>query len=704
MAVTREQNYDIALNGQGFILTRDPESPAIQAGQDEIFGNRFAQGDRDYTDFSQWWYWAQTDFTLGIKEEGLWADDAQYKESRNVDPFTVGGEVTLALSALAQITTLSNAADITVGTYGQVSNANGSTTETAFYIGTNGDTVDGSNGAKVWKSTDGGNNWSEVLEDVNIQNVRDLFIAGDDAAGGASFLIMIFNGAVHKYDGTTVTDISGNMGSSAYGCGVYFENKLLIWTGLGGTPKLQESADFGATGATTKITYRGGSSVFEAKVHNGKVYYLLRKASLDIELRTWDGTNDVLIKTFRGFDSLTSSVFERKNRNLVVSPSGTHLFIFLRNATSGTINASVWTIDTNDVITQVYKDVADDVVHSAMAIVSGNQIHFGNLIIEDLGSGIFAFHGGIRNAADNAFYSPIAANGKNILYVNAAGHADDIKIYRTSTFRYTTGFIVTSEFGIVSGIDKLFYSINFEFKALVAGQSIQVEYSSDQGSSWTSMGTASFAVDGGSITSKTLYFGDAIILKKVMLRFTLTRGTTETTTPTWQSFSVEYIPIPDYRLNWKFQVKCQNEITLKPGIGLREPKSALHLRNLLRNSWWTKSILTFEDYDAMADLTLNGALNATAVTIPVNETTDNFSERGRILINNEEIFYNGKNKTSFLNCVRGSRGTLAAAHLDDDVISTAHRVMITNYSEELILANDPTEAEYLVSLELRETL
>ena len=60
--------------------------------------------------------------------------------------------------------------------------------------------------------------------------------------------------------------------------------------------------------------------------------------------------------------------------------------------------------------------------------------------------------------------------------------------------------------------------------------------------------------------------------------------------------------------------------------------------------------------------TLNGALNATDVTIVVVSTTG-FGRMGRIDIDNETIEYTGVTATSFTGCTRGSDGTTAATHL-----------------------------------------
>jgi hypothetical protein len=64
---------------------------------------------------------------------------------------------------------------------------------------------------------------------------------------------------------------------------------------------------------------------------------------------------------------------------------------------------------------------------------------------------------------------------------------------------------------------------------------------------------------------------------------------------------------------------------------------------------------------------LNGALSDVATTVTVNSTAG-FSTTGTILIGSEVITYAGLTTTTFTGCTRGSGGTAAAAHADNDVV------------------------------------
>lgn len=68
--------------------------------------------------------------------------------------------------------------------------------------------------------------------------------------------------------------------------------------------------------------------------------------------------------------------------------------------------------------------------------------------------------------------------------------------------------------------------------------------------------------------------------------------------------------------------------------------------------------------------TLNGTCASGATTITVVSTTD-FEERGRLLIEAEEIEYYDKSTTQLLQCVRGRGGTTQAEHASGTTITQA---------------------------------
>lgn len=61
--------------------------------------------------------------------------------------------------------------------------------------------------------------------------------------------------------------------------------------------------------------------------------------------------------------------------------------------------------------------------------------------------------------------------------------------------------------------------------------------------------------------------------------------------------------------------------------------------------------------------TLNGALTSSATTVTLTSTY-RFPTRGFVRIDNEWIIYSGKTATTLTGCVRGAKGSTAAAHSD----------------------------------------
>lgn len=90
--ITTKDKFHLALNGIGLLLQGAPDRPAYVARNAPVYGTRFASGDRDYNDLSQWWYFIQTDWSGGFKDSQSWEDDAKYYYSQNIDAFSrVGG-------------------------------------------------------------------------------------------------------------------------------------------------------------------------------------------------------------------------------------------------------------------------------------------------------------------------------------------------------------------------------------------------------------------------------------------------------------------------------------------------------------------------------------------------------------------------------------------------------------------------------------
>ena len=249
----------------------------------------------------------------------------------------------------------------------------------------------------------------------------------------------------------------------------------------------------------------------------------------------------------------------------------------------------------------------------------------------------------------------------------------------------------------VSTIEKLANGVTIIFSPFAEGESILVDYSIDGLVTWTNLGTASYTLDGGSATKKTFFFGTDIQFRKIAFRIKL--ASDGTSTPAFQDISLRYIPIPDYKYQWSFNIDAGDNIKLLDER-TAEKNYGIDIRNNLRASFLKREIVDIEDIDYMEN-TLDGELTAAATTITVDKT-DGFPEAGRLKINNEEILYTGKTSTTFTGCTRGYRGTVAIAHSDGDTVSTKYQALITDFEERNVVLPDDVGEEFLIKLTLIE--
>ena len=292
----------------------------------------------------------------------------------------------------------------------------------------------------------------------------------------------------------------------------------------------------------------------------------------------------------------------------------------------------------------------------------------------------------------------MSGTGNLAIFLNGASGTNTIDEYDTkpNNDRQTTGFITTNVFDAnIPALDKLFYDVTITFDALVSGQAIEVQYSTNDGSTFTSLGTASFTTD-GAIINKSFLFGASIVTKKMILKFILTGGGSNT--PSFNDYSCRYLPFVNYTKLWNLNINCGDEVKRLDGRLMET--TARQLKGILEGAWWNKSVLDFQDFDYATTL-LDGALNNSDTTITV-DSTDDFPEQGRLKVDDEEILYTGKTRTTFMGCTRGSRETLAVLHSNNAVINNAYKVVLTDLQYRIPVALKDKELEYTVGLSLRE--
>lgn len=690
--VATKSKFHLALDGVGLVLQGAPDRLAYEMKQAPIYGNRFAQGDRSYTDFSFWWFWTQTDWSGGLKEDSNWADDAKFLSSKNLDAFSVPGQLKILDKPVVQTTSLTtNSNAISRVIYGVVDD--GTNTLEAFFLGNIATTVDGSNGCRLYYSTDG-DTWTLINHFVNVNNVEDLFVSLQTLFIVMDSQLYVFNDSTTPF--TTVTERTTEFNTSgtscsAFRCGADVNGVAHVFANSSGfgVTSLKTTTDDGAT-FTEKKVLPLGVQVYNAVAFDSDLYYLREYGNTTALYQyNYAGNTDTLVREFVGYTPIRSGAGFGTNTSMVVVEDA--LMIQFSDG-------SIWSCTADHVITQEFEN-RNSLLQTGTArggLMNHKGRGFGMNVVIERNAGVTSIFNNRRNIADDQGLIPAASDGSTILYINENGNGADNSVYRTSSSSYyASGNVITNEFINVSAIDKLYYDVTCNFATLASGESIQVEYSIDGGANYTSLGTASYSVD-GAITNKNFLFGDAVVSKTLVLRITLAGG--GTTTPTFKDYSVRYYPFVTTKKLWNININCGDEVKRLDG-GTVETVGR-ELKGRLERAWWTKSILDFQDLD-YATTILNGALSSSATTITVDDTAD-FPEQGRLRVDNEEMTYTGKTPTTFTGVTRAVRETKAAAHSDNAVINNAYKVIITELQSRVPIALEDKELEYTVSVSLRE--
>lgn len=695
--VSIKSKFSVALDGQGLILQGAPDRIAYQSGQAPVYGNRFASGDRSYNDLSQWWYFAQTSWVAGFKDIISWLDDAKYYYATNINTWSENGAIKLA-RAQATVKSFTSGEDIYCGVFGNVAGVN------YKFVGTD----DAASGKPVIYQNTTGSTWVDITDadyGTNQNAFSQLICRGGNLWAfsigvGNTDVVAYWNGSVWVDCSDEVDSVTtGAWSPSRSTCAVDVQGTLYVmiddylnyrWALVKTTvnaPTLD--ADWSLvlnrtaqSGLPIDITYQSGN-----------LYYLLTNGEFHVyNIAT---AIDTLITTFTGISiagwGLGGKLLHSFGDKLIVTVPANEIWEYNINTSALT---RIWNRDSNKADINNIEAIG---VLSYGGIKEGTYIRWSNLIYD----GTY-FHNDIKSADDATTWHPLFIDSNSVIYGRGLTTLNVLESITPtgSTYKGTAdkNFLVFNNFDTVSGVDKLAYSATIIFKALASGQSISVEYLLGEltsASSWTVLGTASFAADGGSVTDKTFYFGTAITFKKIWIRIKLASGGSDT--PTLNDIIMEYLPVPTYKKTWSLNINCGDEVKRLDG-GLVET-TGRELKGRLERAWWTKSILDFQDLDYATTL-LNGALAATG-DITVDSTAD-FPEQGRLRVDDEEITYTGKTPTSFTGCSRGARSTRAVTHTDNSVINNAYKVIMTELSSKIPVALEDKELEYMIGLALRE--
>lgn len=725
MAIAKDL-YDVRINDQGFILATSPQQPARIMERASVFENRFAQGDRSELDFSDWWQYIQTDWSGGwALDQDRWKDNAKFFVSNSGDVLTKTGQISPAYVGNQKTGITGN----------DVGNFVSSEFNGAAYYGSD-DTV--SSRAYLYKQTATDGNVTAVADATPLLSEG---ITGMDV--GENLLIIAEKTQVRSLNTSdTLADLVVTGGTAldtndphpvklfrdASGTAVYVGNGhiLLKLTAINATA---------ATGADVH-TFSAETVITKLEVYNNELYIATKRFDTNgsslAKAQLWKMQADatlVLVHEFQ--ESYIDCIYPYQGRGtggqVLMIMTGSSGFFYTLN-TSGDLNrfgpvfnADVTTFDAN---TPGSPSTNFRVAFSNQVAEIDGIAYFGaydkwtnsTIIVPRYNSSIFQFDGIAFSKYNESATNNLAINGVLAFKGTASNvglnwlNKDQKTTSTTASFLQSWDNITTPTYNIFTfeqhifdggspNIDKYFYAVLVTFVPFGDGGSLTIRYKLDDASSYTNLVLAALPNSGD--TSYIAYFPANTTGKRLKLRISL--GNNDTTDKDiLKSINTLYLPLPDYKHQWRLNLKIQQNMTLKDG-NTQEIKNPKTLRNFLWDLLYNKQAIDFEDIDYFS-FTLNDAsFTASSTTIAIDEDTDNVAEQGIVKMGSEWIKYTAKKKNNLDALTRAYRNTIAASASDNSAVEhSKYRVIVTEIQEKQYVSEDPLNPEWIISLVLRE--
>lgn len=707
--VATKGKFHVALNGVGLLLQGAPDRLGYQQVQAPVYGQRFASGDRDYNDLSQWWYFVQTDWSGGFKDSVSWANDAKYYYSTNIDAFSEVGAIKLSREQNPSGATgdkdFSFAIDC--GFEGVV---NGTLSK---FVGQE-DGAD--NRPHIWKASPGtGQTWTDIStttiatnQNIIAQMSARLGILWASTVGaGTTFVVITWDGSSFTDQSTKIYNAGATISFTPVSsrCHVEYAGTMYVFVDDAANKKyaLAKTTVANPTGTgdwskAFEMTNNDGLPVACA-AYGGNIYYIVNHSTF-AELWAYNiaGTTNTFIQKFNNTNINNWSVGDK----LLVNNFGKLIITIPDN--------EIWELD-GTALTRIYIKDEFKKSNGTLAeitpylfygcVVQNNECWWGNMMYDGT-----HFYNTWKNDADSATNRtyPIFADSSSRIWESHSGSGTVIWPVNLTGSNYKgdtdKNFIVFSNFDNVAGVDKLAYSLTLLFKPFATSQKIIVEYLMGEfttSATWTVLGTASATIDGTTVRSKTFFFPSGTIFNKVWYRVKFEGAGTDT--PTMTDLVMEYLPVPSYKKVWSLNINGADSLRRLDG-GLAET-TGREIKSLIEQAWWTKSTLDYQDLDYASTTIQDNPLSSSNTTITVSSTVD-FPEQGRLRTEDEEIFYTGKTPSTFTGCTRGARGTRAVSHVQNTVINNAYKVIVTELQTRVPIFLKDKEVEYIISVNLRE--
>lgn len=579
------------------------------------FGARFTTGDPDYNNLSFWQHWAQGCFIGGVDQDDF-ADDAMYDDGIGIDT-TEHEHVQLARELLP-----GGGANwgLDAGTAAAAGGWKAFVFNSKLYVVT---IPSAGTESKLWEYSAATDAWTNITslgaKNICVRSVAGfdgkIFLGGVDSVTGYQ-KIVYDDGALTSWTALTKPAALSNAAGNCVNAMAVFAKKLYVAYGYkiwrlkndqtwDGNVEFYRVNDHGANAIVSMTTHLGFLYMLSS---NGHVLRTDGNASFDIW--NWDGqTQGRCIKSFDGRLFIMTYEFTETSNvgwGVLYQMSGSAMTQLKRwgDATNATLISSMsvydrrlWYGASNGLgfagsTRPVFGVVAYDPIEDAHCIVATNSnttayargsTPYTSWIVDEqifFGGYLFVFvrgHGGFKTPYQNR------------------DRQRGIRRYDTSAASTTLdstngGWFTTSTYDAgTPGVLKMWRKITIDCETPTSTGMV-VDYSLDNGASWTKAGTVS---EGGA-RKRYEFFLQNKISTALKLRFTL-RSTNNTVSPVFYGFGVSYIPQPEPNWMWSFTIVLSDSQVLLDGTidTVSTEAEIAFLEGLYRN----KELVTYTEAD-----------------------------------------------------------------------------------------------------------
>lgn len=603
--------HHISLGGHFYLL----KPGSYQRRVAPQFGARFTTGDPDFNNLSFWQHWAQRCWVGGV-DATEYADDAMYDDGIGVDT-TEHEKVTLARSVLPGTgSNWSISAGETAASNGYQAIVYNSKLYVLTYPALNVE-------AKLWRydqSTDG---WTRITaldtRNITARSVAvfdgKLFIGGMDSVSGNP-KVVYDDGALTSW--TTVTNPSG------VSQGVYamqaFQQKLYVAYGRKVWRMKNDQTWDGNTVFYNVAQTSAGNYINGMETHLGFLYMTSQNGHIHrtdgnstFDIWNWDGqTYCTGIKSFDGRLFILTFEFTETSsvgQGCLYQMSGSavtqlkrwgdasqatligNLRVFDRKLFYGASNGLGMAGGARPVFGVACYDPIED-AHSIMACnadattYSRGSTPYTNWIVDDhifFGGQLFVFVRG-----HGAFRTPYQHRDRERGIRRYDTSANGASLDSTNG-----GWFTTSAYDAgTPGLKKLWRKVVIDCSLPSTATGIVVDYSTNNGASWTKLATISTA--SSEARARHEYAMDNVVSASLKLRITL-RSTDGTKSPVLYGYVVSYVPVPEPQWLWTMTIVLSAQQELLDGTtDVVDTESELsYLSGLHR----TKELVNFVDVD-----------------------------------------------------------------------------------------------------------